>query len=174
MLTNQHLEFFFLSLFAHHHWCVHRVTSHQSNKTQQHNPRSMSTHLQQASTQQGMGELLSSNGWTLNTITHTDKALSMARAKLCMLAWKRQKPGHLYTLAILHNYNYNNLVSLAPVMSVETRFGGSATASTIFSNNHHNSDTFCVPLTLLTTMEEAITRHTTDVALSTTSTPPAG
>lgn len=134
----------------------------------------MNTHPQQAGTQQGMGDLLSSNGWTLDAITRTDEALSAAQGKLCVPAWKRQKPGHLYALAVLRNYNYDDLVSPAPVMPVETRFGGAAAASTIFSDNHRDGDTFRVPLTLLTTMEEAIARHAADVASSTTSAPPAG
>jgi hypothetical protein len=85
-------------------------------------------------------------------------------------AWKRQKPGHLYALAVLCNYNYDDIVSPAPVMSVETRFGGAAAESTIFSDTYRDGDTFRVPLTLLTTMEEAIARHATDVASSTTTT----
>jgi hypothetical protein len=68
----------------------------------------MSTHPQQ-----DMWSLLLSNGWTLDSITRTEEALTMAKGKLCMLAWKRQKPGHLYTLAILHNYNYDDIVSPA-------------------------------------------------------------
>ena len=134
----------------------------------------MNTHPQQAGTQQGMEDLLSSNGWTLDAITRTDEALSAAQGKLCVPAWKRQKPGHLYALAVLRNYD--DLVSPAPVMSVETRFGGAAAASTIFSDNHRDGDTFRVPLPLLTTMEEAIARHAMAVASSTTrsSAPPAG
>ena len=135
----------------------------------------MSTHPQQASAQQDMCSLLSSNGWTLDGLTRTEEALAATGGKLCVPAWKRQKPGHLYALAVLRNYNYDDLVSPAPVMSVETRFGGAAAASTIFSDNHRDGDTFRVPLTLLTTMEEAIARHATDVAsFTTTSAPPAG
>ena len=137
----------------------------------------MSTHPQQASAQQDMCSLLSSNGWTLDGITRTEEALAATGGKLCVPAWKRQKPGHLYALAVLHNYNYD-IVSPAPVvMRVETRFGGAASASTIFSDTHRDGDTFRVPLPLLTTMEEAIVRHATDVASSTTTTssaPPAG
>jgi len=65
-------------------------------------------------------------------------------------------------------------------MRVETRFGGAAAVSTIFSDTYRDGDTFRVPLPLLTTMEEAITRHAADVASSataaaaTTSAPPAG
>jgi hypothetical protein len=58
-------------------------------------------------------------------------------------------------------------------MSVETRFGGAAAASTIFSDIHHDGDTFRVPLTLLTTMEEAIARHATDVGVIHHHPPPA-
>jgi hypothetical protein len=137
----------------------------------------MSTHPQQAGAQQGMGDLLSSNGWTLDAITRTEEALAAAKGKLCVPAWKRQKPGHLYALAVLRNYNYDDIVSPAPVMRVETRFGGAAAASTIFSDTYRDGDTFRVPLPLLTTMEEAIARHATDVASSTTTTtsaPPAG
>ncbi len=61
-------------------------------------------------------------------------------------------------------------------MPVETTFGGAAAASTIFSNNNRDGDTFRVPLTLLTTMEEAIAGHAADIASFTTtsSAPPAG
>lgn len=55
-------------------------------------------------------------------------------------------------------------------MRVETVFGGSVAEGTIFSDTYHDSNTFRVPLTLLTTMEEAIARHATDVASSTTAT----
>ncbi len=130
----------------------------------------MSTHPQQ-----DMWSLLSSNSWTLDGITRTEEALAAAKGKLCVPAWKRQKPGHLYALAVLRNYNYDDIVSPAPMMKVETALRGAAAESTIFSNTHRDGDTFRVPLPLLTTMEEAIARHATDVASSTTtSAPPAG
>ncbi len=133
----------------------------------------MNTHLQQGMGTAVLVHVLLSNGGALDVIMRTDEAL-LTNVELRVPAWKRQKLGHLYGLAVLCNYNYNNLVSPAPVMSVETRFRGAAAVSMIFSDTHCDGDTFRVPLTLLMTMEEAITRHTTDVASSTTSVLPAG
>jgi hypothetical protein len=107
LLANQHVTLFSHTGAHHHQRFAQTVTSRQSDKTQHNSRQAMNTHLQQ-----GMGtalvHVLLSNGGALDVITRTDKAL-LANAELHMPAWKHQKPGHLYGLAVLRNYNYDDL-----------------------------------------------------------------